>query len=256
MLNKLKRGIPLSVLFIPTLFMFSGCTSEPASKNPTYVAAKVNKAQLTDEDVFDSNLNHEITEEDIQRAIAQAEQGFVLPARSPVILVQSGATTPDSEMQLEMSKYYRVSVNSGVPPTKARINRKSDEPVIQNNYMRTLRLVGAKGRQKAIIVYWGTLETGKVDDKTNMTVWSTYTSGKMPSETKSIRYLLRFALVDVKTGNWVTYSPTNTEREFVQSSFNNQSSAGTQATQIDELKRNAYEFASRDLSTRYEKYSR
>ncbi|WP_134531536.1 hypothetical protein [Budvicia aquatica] len=76
--------------------------------------------------------------------------------------------------------------------------------------MRTLRLVGAKGRQKAIIVYWGTLETGKVDDKTNMTVWSTYTGGKNAAETKSIRYLLRFALVDVKTGNWVTYSPTNT----------------------------------------------
>ncbi|EOE3465833.1 hypothetical protein ACKEZK_004171, partial [Citrobacter freundii] len=81
--------------------------------------------------------------------------------------------------------------------------------VVNANYMQAMRYIAAKGRQKAIVVYWDELEAGKYNSATKEVVWKKYAGEKLSGS--SLRYLIRFALVDVATGEWATYSPANFE---------------------------------------------
>ncbi|MCH0694099.1 hypothetical protein KVP97_09630 [Escherichia coli] len=75
--------------------------------------------------------------------------------------------------------------------------------------MQALRYVGAKGKQKAIIVYWSSLETGKYGADIKKVSWTEYRNDKYTGSGMVLRYLIRFALVDVASGEWSTYSPVN-----------------------------------------------
>ncbi|MCV5359507.1 hypothetical protein OFM87_27480, partial [Escherichia coli] len=88
-------------------------------------------------------------------------------------------------------------------------NENEDVASAENmNWMQALRFVAAKGHQKAIIVYQDTLQTGKYDSALKSTVWSDYKNEKL-TDAISLRYLVRFTLVDVATGEWATWSPVN-----------------------------------------------
>ncbi|PHI31695.1 hypothetical protein [Budvicia aquatica] len=247
----ITRTRKAAFFIIAGALLLSGC-STPASKNPTYVSSRAMQAQLSDNDVFDSDLAHEITNEEIRITYDQPNVGVNLASHSPIILVQSGSLVPDASMQTEMAKYYRVSVYSGIPPTKPRV-KKDSEPVIQNNYMKSLRLVAAKGKQPTVVVYWGSLETGIYDETSKSMIWSPYRGGKLPTNTKSLRYLVRFVAVDTRTGNWVTHSPLNTETDYTVVPFGSQTN---ELAQLDELKKNAYIAAANDFSTRYQRIAK
>ncbi|HGW3732435.1 TPA: hypothetical protein ACNH31_004054, partial [Citrobacter freundii] len=170
-----------------------------------------------------------ITEEDIQNAVEEAQEQFTIPLNSAVVLIKSGSRAPDARMQQEMQRYYRVSTFSGIPVVKKKrpvqpvipvketqadtttdgdfsVDRNS---VVNANYMQAMRYIAAKGRQKAIVVYWDELEAGKYNSATKEVVWKKYAGEKLSGS--SLRYLIRFALVDVATGEWATYSPANFE---------------------------------------------
>ncbi|MDR0807093.1 MAG: hypothetical protein LBN41_10195 [Enterobacteriaceae bacterium] len=249
MLKKLIIKAP--VFIITGVLLLSGCAT-PDSKNPTYVSSRTVQAQLSDNDVFDSDLAHEITNEEIRITYDQPNMGVKLASHSPIILVQSGALVPDAVMQAEMAKYYQVSVYSGIPPTKPRV-KKDSEGVIQNNYMKSLRLVAAKGKQPTVVVYWGSLEIGIYDETSKSVLWSPYRGEKLPMNTKSLRYLMRFVAVDTRTGNWVMHSPLNTEIDYTAAPFGSQTN---ELVQIDELKKNAYIAAASDFSTRYQRIAK
>lgn len=230
------------------------------TKNLDYISLKKDSQnQLNNRDVFDDELEQEITEDDIQQAVETASEGFFLPLSSRIILVQSGEVVPDIEMQNKMRKYYQVSLYSGMPKAKSlhvvAKNKEKDEAqaVVQNNYMRTLRLIAAKGQQRAVMVYWGTLQMGVVDEKSRRLVWMPYQSGKIPERTTSMRYLLRFTLVDVATGNWSMHSPTTTAVSYERQPNPNMENTVGDIAQIDALKQTAYESAARELSEYYEK---
>lgn len=185
--------------------------------------------QLTDQDVFGNELTLEISEEDIQNAVEEAQGQFEIPLNSAIVLVRSGSRAPDVMMQKEMQRYYQVSTFSGIPVTRKKHTIKpvistkevvSDPEaivhdatgksgVINANYMQALRYIAAKGRHKAVVVYWDDLEIGKYNSATKDVVWKKYNGEKLSGA--SLRYLIRFALVDVATGEWATYSPVNTE---------------------------------------------
>ena len=82
------------------------------------------------------------------------------------------------------------------------------------NWMQALRFVAAKGHQKAIIVFRDTLQTGKYDSGLKSIVWTDYKNQKL-TDTMSLRYLVRFTLVDVATGEWATRSPVNYESKVI-----------------------------------------
>lgn len=55
------------------------------------------------------------------------------------------------------------------------------------NYMQALRYIAAKGQQKAIIVYWDTLQLGKYNTATKTTIWSDFRNETL-SDSVSLRY--------------------------------------------------------------------
>ncbi|ECG8591770.1 hypothetical protein FNI11_18835 [Salmonella enterica subsp. salamae] len=216
-------------------------------------------AQLTDKDIFGNETTLAVSEEDIQAALEGDE--VRVPLNSPVILVQSGNRAPEAIMQQEMSRYYTVATFSGIPDrqrpmTCNKEKNKGDSldiAVAENmNWMQALRYVAAKGHQKAIIVYQDTLQSGIYDPATKNTVWSDYKNEKLTDNT-SLRYLVRFTLVDVATGEWATWSPVNYEYKVLPSLPGKKEIADTVTEQqISQLKQKTYASMVKDLVNRYQ----
>lgn len=206
-----------------TIFLLSACVRSPIDakkKDVPRTESSISKnmaSQLTDKDIFGNETTLAVSEEDIQAAL-EGEK-FSVPLNSAVILVQSGNRAPEAIMQQEMSKYYTVETFSGIPDRQKTVTCSKDKIKDGNqdiataenmNWMQALRYVAAKGHQKAIIVYQDTLQSGKYDAMTKNTVWSDFKNEKL-TDSVSLRYLVRFTLVNVATGEWATWSPLNYE---------------------------------------------
>ncbi len=211
-------------------------------------------AQLTDKDIFGNETTLAVSEEDIQAALEG--DGFRVPLHSPVILVQSGSRAPDAFMQQEMSKYYSVATFSGIPDRQKPVscNRNSDEEnsIVENmNWMQALRYVAAKGHQKAIIVYHDTLQAGRYHSASKSIVWSDYKNEKLTDGT-SLRYLVRFSLIDVATGEWATWTPANGEFTILPPDAGGNQPADMTEQHLAELKQHAWASVVKDLVQRYQ----
>ncbi len=216
--------------------------------------------QLTDKDLFGNETTLAVSEENIQAALDGDE--FRVPLNSPVILVQSGNRAPETIMQEEMRKYYTVSTFSGIPDRQKPVtcnkdkNKDESQDVVDAenmNWMQALRFVAAKGHQKAIIVYQDTLQTGKYDSGLKSIVWSDYKNQKL-TDTMSLRYLIRFTLVDVATGEWATWSPVNYEYKVLPllPGMNEAGTTDVTEQQIMQLKQKTYKAVIKDLVNRYQ----
>lgn len=241
-----------------TALLLAGCSSpSPIDAKKTRItrtesnSARNTPALLTDKDIFGNETTLAVTEEDIQAALGGEK--FRVPLNSAVVLVQSGSRAPEAIIQQEMSKYYRLSTFSGIPDRQKKAICSKDENgeaiTSENmNYMQALRYVAAKGHQKAIIVYQDTLQTGKFDAITKTTIWSDYKNTKL-SDATSLRYLVRFTLVDVATGEWASWMPTNYESSIVMPA--NDIAANTEQ-QIMQFKQKTYAAMVKDLVNRYQ----
>jgi len=276
----------LLLFLVSGSFLLTGCTrtfSIDAQKTKAGAVSHQEQisstSQLTDQDVFGNELTLEITEEDIHNAVEEAQGQFTIPLNSAVVLVKSGSHAPDVIMQQEMQRYYRVSTFSGIPVVKkkrpvqpvtpvkeAQVDATTTDDfsadknsVINANYMQVMRYIAAKGRQKAIVVYWDELESGKYNSVTKEVVWKKYAGETLSGS--SLRYLIRFALVDVATGEWATYSPANIESVAVPLIVQTDAKAKTDAKtsekmditeqQIVSLEQKTCQMVVRDLANRY-----
>ncbi len=241
------------------IFLLSACVRSPidAKKKDTpraeMTSSKNTASQLTDKDIFGNETTLAVSEEDIQAALDGEK--FSVPLNSAVILVQSGNRAPEMVMQQEMSRYYRISTFTGIPDRQKAIscnkvkNEEGEVATSENmNYMQALRYIAAKGQQKAVIVYWDTLQSGKYDTTTKSMVWSDYRNEKL-SSTDSLRYLMRFALVDVATGEWATWSPVNYEYNTLQPLTGK---ASETEQQIVQLKQKTFAAVVKDMVNRYQ----
>lgn len=251
----------LAALLCATTFLLTGCvysSIDARKKGVPRTESSVSKnvaTQLTDKDIFGNETTLAVSEEDIQAAL-EGEK-FSVPLNSAVILVQSGSRAPEMLMQQEMGKYYQVSTFSGIPDRQKplscnRIKTEEGDAVVSENmnYMQALRYIAAKGQQKAVIVYWDTLQTGRYDDATKATLWSDY-RGETLSGSASLRYLIRFALVDVATGEWATWSPINYEYNILQP-LSGKTPVPMTEPQIAQLKQKTYAAVVKDLVNRYQ----
>lgn len=276
----------LLLFLVSGSFLLTGCTrtfSIDAQKTKAGAVSHQEQisstSQLTDQDVFGNELTLEITEEDIHNAVEEAQGQFTIPLNSAVVLVKSGSHAPDVIMQQEMQRYYRVSTFSGIPVVKKKRPVQPVTPVkeaqvdattaddfsadknsvINANYMQVMRYIAAKGRQKAIVVYWDELESGKYNSVKKEVVWKKYAGETLSGS--SLRYLIRFALVDVATGEWATYSPANIESVAVPLIVQTDAKAKTDAKtsekmditeqQIVSLEQKTCQMVVRDLANRY-----
>lgn len=241
----------LATLFSLSLFLLSGCTNSSIDARKKLVSASTNKStpvqHLTDKDVFGNETTLNVSEEDIQNALDG--ERLSVPLHSSIILVQSGSQAPDVAMQQEMSKYYTVSTFAGFTDKKRTLTCSKEQPDVENmNYMQALRYIAAKGKQKAILVYWSRLEVGKYSPVFKEMFWSEYKSEKLLGTGTVLRYLLRFALVDVATGEWATYSPMNYEYS---ESFPTTGGEDLTEQQIMQLRKKTNERAVADFVNRY-----
>lgn len=248
-----------AIFFYAALFLLTGCSNSPIdekkiefSKRESNIS-KNTTTQLTDKDVFGNESTLAVSEEDIQAAL-DGEQ-FRLPKKSTVILIQSGSRAPEMIMQQEMSRYYQISTFSGIPDKQKgqscnKVKNDEGETIASENmnYMQALRYIAAKGRQKAVIVYWDTLQMGRYDTASKNTIWSDYRNEKL-SDVASLRYLIRFALVDVATGEWATWSPVNDEYSILQPLAGKTS---VTEQQIAPLKQKTYTAVVKDLVNRFQ----
>lgn len=242
-----------------TTCLLSGCARSPIDAKKTKAPRTENSigknttTQLTDKDIFGNETTLAVSEEDIQNALDSEK--FSVPLHSAVILVQSGNRAPEMAMQQEMSKYYQISTYSGIPDKRPPLScnktkkEEGEAAVSENmNYMQALRYIAAKGRQKAVIVYWDTLQVGRYDSTTKATTWSDYHNETL-SDSASLRYLVRFALVDVATGEWATWSPMNYEYNILQP-LGGKTPVTEQ--QITQLKQTTFTAVVKDLANRYQ----
>ncbi|HCL6627776.1 TPA: hypothetical protein N2R15_002487 [Citrobacter amalonaticus] len=257
-----------SIIFlcVATLLLAGCAPHSPIDEKKTGVSGKDNSgsskslsAQLTDKDIFGNETTLAVTEEDIQAALEGDK--FRVPLNSPVILVQSGSRAPEVTMQEEMRKYYTIATFSGIPDRQKAVtcnkeknrDESQDVAVAENmNWMQALRFVAAKGHQKAIVVYQDTLQTGKYDPAQKSTVWSDYKNEKL-TDIISLRYLVRFTLVDVATGEWATWSPINYEYKVLPPLPGKKEVGPSDVTeqQITQLKQRTYAAMVKDLVNRY-----
>ncbi|MDN8602160.1 hypothetical protein Q0A17_22560 [Citrobacter sp. S2-9] len=249
-----------AIFLCATAILLAGCVPRsPIDARKTGTSrtesdtSKNTLVQLTDKDIFGNETTLAVSEEDIQAALE--EEAVRVPLNSAVILVQSGSRAPEVAMQQEMSKYYTISTFSGIPDRQKAVACNKDEKgetiTSENmNYMQALRYVAAKGHQKAIVVYQDALQAGKYDAAAKTTVWSDYKNNKLP-DAASLRYLVRFTLVDVATGEWATWSPVNYEYSVppVQSG---KADTEIMEQQITQLKMKTYAAVVKDLVNRYQ----
>lgn len=244
-------------IFIAASLFLTGCSQSPIDAKKTGAPrsgtniTKNASTQLTDKDIFGNETTLAVAEEDIQAAL-EGEK-FRVPLNSAITLVQSGSRAPESSMQQELSKYFTVSTFSGIPDRQSKISCSKDENgdtiASENmNWMQALRYIAAKGHQKAIIVYQDSLQTGKYDELTKTMIWSDHKNEKV-SGAVSLRYLVRFILVDVASGSWAAWSPVNSEYELLPPQGGK---SDVTEQQIIQLKQKTYAAMVKDLVTRYQ----
>ena len=224
------------VVLLGAVALLSACSgrsiSDPygRSRNPDYVG------ELTELDVIGIDPAVAVTEAEIGAAAAEGGSAGLRDG-DRVLLVQSGAATPDAGMVAALSEHYRVSPFSGLPQPKA-----------GENTSRVLRLAAARGGNRAILCYWGTIEVGKEDMGSKTVSWLPIVGQIIPDETQLMRVGLRVILLDVPSGRWAGVSVTGEQDRASSAGFSRESS---DVSQVDRMKARAYEQLARAIRARF-----
>ena len=167
-----------------------------------------------------------ITDADIQHALQGSRPVHAAPGTG-LVVVQSGAVTPDDAMLQALDRRYRVQSFSGLPPDAAD----------RDDYSKRLRLAAAQGGFQHILCYWGTLESARQDQVTKTLSWVPIAGSFVPDETQQMRLNLHAVLIDVATGHWSSYTGKPAEDEALSAGVARRSS---DQKQVAKLKATAY----------------
>ena len=202
-----------------------------SGRNPLY------HGELSEFDVLGTGRDQTISEEEIGKALDNALQ-VQIKRGSSILLVQSGAAFPDETMMQELRKSVSVTPFSGQPqPTpKAEAEKTS--------YSKSIRMTAAKGGFQTIICYWGILESARDIEASKTVSWIPIVGWSIPDETQRMRIKLKFAVINVRTGNWSLFAPEPLEQKALSAIYTR---AQSDQRQVDVLKKAAYEAAARDL---------
>jgi len=231
--------------FLVLAILLAGCTTRSisdsgykggnsygrSSDNPFY------KGELSEFQVLGIDPSQNVTESQIQEALANSQRVSVRRG-SGIMLVQSGAMIPDDSMVINLERYFKVAVFTGVP----------NDSVGGSNYAKTLRLAAAHGGYENILVYWGLLESAQENLATKSVSWVPIVGWVLPDESQHMRIRLKVALIGVKTGSWDMFSPEPFSDEAYSGMFSRE---GSDQAQVATLKEKAYIAAVEDLVKRY-----
>jgi hypothetical protein len=175
--------------------LLAGCETRSISdsgyrhgeSNPYY------RGELTEAEVVGApDSDRAITDADIQNALRSSKPVHATPGTG-LLVVQSGALTPDDAMIQTLNTRYRVLPFSGLPEGGA-------------SYSKRLRLAAAQGGIPHILCYWGTLESARENQVTKAVSWVPIAGNFVPDENQRMRINLHAVLIDVASGHWSPYT--------------------------------------------------
>lgn len=192
--------------------------------------------ELNENDVLGIDSQTPPTEKEIAKQLASAKAPHI-PMGGAIMVVQSGAMIPDTDMLEALDIYYDVAVFSGTPDSSP-----------HKNYARSLRLAAARAGCDLIMVYWGILETAQTSYSSKAISWVPIIGNAIPDESQQMRIRLKVALIDTKTGHWDSFVPATFEDN---ASSSRHSRKNVDQRQINILKTKAYRTAVNELVKRY-----
>jgi hypothetical protein len=200
------------------------------------------QGELNEFDVLAMDRTKLVTDEDITRALDAARRITLKPGSS-ILLIQSGAVFPDGPMVAELSKHFKVTPFSGVPPKHRTMT--DTEPSESVSYARSLRLAAARAGAESVVCCWGILESARRNMETKTVSWIPFAGWVVPDESQHMRIRLKLAVIDVRTGAWTVLTPEPSEDKAWSTSFTRGSS---DQKQVEALKRKAYEAGVKELA--------
>lgn len=186
------------------VWLLAGCESRSISdsgyhggRGGSYYGRGGYEGELAESDVVGAPVNPggTVSEADIQRALHGSRPVHAAPGTS-LIVVQSGAQTPDDAMLQALNRRYQVQPFSGLPSAQSE----------RTEYSKRLRLAAAQGGIAHILCYWGTLESARENQVTKAVSWVPIAGNFVPDENQQMRINLHAVLIDVATGHWSPYT--------------------------------------------------
>ncbi len=182
------------------LLLLAGCETRSISDSG-YRHGESNafyRGELTEAEVIGApDSTYPITDADIQRALHNSKPVHAVPGTG-LVVVQSGAITPDDAMLQALDRRYRVQPFTGLPGAHVDPSGSS--------YSKQLRLAAAQGGFQHILCYWGTLESARENQVTKAVSWVPIAGNFVPDENQRMRINLHAVLIDVGTGRWSAYT--------------------------------------------------
>ncbi len=252
----MKTKLSLSLLAV--CFMLAGCTTTRSISNSGHRDDSAGgyyytgrgaadpgfqyQGELNEFDVLAVDRTRLVTDEDIVRALNEVKPVSLKPGGS-ILLIQSGAVFPDGPMVAELSKHFKVTPFSGVPPRHRTMT--DTEPSESVSYARSLRLAAARAGAESVVCYWGILESARRNLETKTVSWIPFAGWLVPDESQHMRIRLKLAVIDVRSGGWRMLSLEPSPDKSSSTSFTRGSS---DQKQVETLKRRAYEAGVRELA--------
>lgn len=201
------------IVVLLSIMVMTGCTSQrsisyhPGNENWSY------RGELSQMEVIAALSAAEA---------AKADQAVTLPTSGRLILIQSGQALPDPQAIAALPPGIEVLPFSGIPaPSSAGVG---------------WRQAARAGDVQTVVVYWGTIETSRVDLATKVISWTPVTAW-IPDEEQRMRVAVSAVVADIASGRWRLVTAAS---EPTQSSSSFFSRDAEDRRQIAELKREAF----------------
>ena len=231
--------------------IFTGCTPTRSISNSGYhenrstlpgAAVFGYRGEVDEMDVLGLEPGQAISETQIQSALNRA-QPVELRRGDVVLVVQSGAVFPDGPMIAELEKSFRVVPFSGSPAQDRNECFLPERRASQ--YAKMLRLAAAQAGARAILCYWGVLESAEKDLPTKSISWIPVMRWTVPDRQQHVRLRLKMAVIDVQTGSWSMFSPEVRESDGITTRAFREAS---DQRRVERLKEQAFADAAQQLA--------
>jgi len=239
------------LLVAMALAMVTGCSRTRSISNSGYddhgpslpgAAVFGYRGEIDEMDVLGLEPGQAISEAQIQSALNRAHP-VELRRGDVVLVVQSGAVFPDGPMIAELEKNFKVVPFSGSPAQDRSACFLPERRGGQ--YARMLRLAAAQAGAKAIVCYWGALESAEKDLPTKSISWIPVMNWTLPDRVQQVRLRLKMAVIDVQSGSWSMFSPEVRESDGMTT---RKFRKANDQCRVEQLKQEAYASAARELT--------
>ncbi|MDX1951950.1 MAG: hypothetical protein SFY81_07175 [Verrucomicrobiota bacterium] len=193
------------ILSVALIGLSIGCVSDRSSfhrtdYNNNQIYCGFNAANQLQEQQVTGAEAEEATEAAIQKAVERSK-GIKLEKGSGILVMQSGSSLPDKKLVQLLETYFRPIPYSGLSSELS----KGVDNVTPLKLSRKLRLNAAHAGADFVLVYWGEMEIAREELETKLVSWVPVLDMVVPDEKQKLRLHLKAVLMDVRSGDWVSF---------------------------------------------------